>query len=81
MQVEHESIRSSKGPDEFLNADDYKRMTYTQRVRLFFVPFFFLSFFLICRSSSFMHDLSKSTVDIYILLIGKYGRLDITTGR
>jgi hypothetical protein len=43
MQVEHKSIRSSKGPDEFLNANDYKRMTYTQRVRLFFVPFFFLS--------------------------------------
>ncbi|KAG0533624.1 hypothetical protein BDA96_04G208600 [Sorghum bicolor] len=32
LKVEHESIRSSKGTDEFLNAEDYRKMEYTQRV-------------------------------------------------
>lgn len=33
MQQEHESIRSSTGTEEFLTAEDYKKMEYTQRVR------------------------------------------------
>ncbi|KAK3158320.1 hypothetical protein QOZ80_2AG0135580 [Eleusine coracana subsp. coracana] len=32
LKEEHESIRSSKGPDDFLTAEDYKKMAYTQRV-------------------------------------------------
>ncbi|TVU29503.1 hypothetical protein EJB05_21070, partial [Eragrostis curvula] len=32
LKAEHESIRSSKGQDEFLTAEDYKNMAYTQRV-------------------------------------------------
>nr|CAB3447064.1 unnamed protein product [Digitaria exilis] len=32
LKLEHESIRSSKGTEEFLTADDYKKMEYTQRV-------------------------------------------------
>jgi hypothetical protein len=67
MQVEHESIRSSKGPDEFLNADDYKRMTFTQCVRLRSSFLFF--FGLICRSYSFIHDLFKSSATIFLWYI------------
>ncbi|XP_062217739.1 cytochrome P450 724B1-like [Phragmites australis] len=32
LKREHESIRSSKGKEEFLTAEDYKKMEYTQRV-------------------------------------------------
>ncbi|CAL4887027.1 unnamed protein product [Urochloa decumbens] len=32
LKREHESIRSSKGAEEFLTAEDYKKMEYTQRV-------------------------------------------------
>ncbi|KAL6899677.1 hypothetical protein ACP4OV_006335 [Aristida adscensionis] len=32
LKREHESIRSSKGKGEWLNAEDYKKMEYTQRV-------------------------------------------------
>nr|XP_034593812.1 cytochrome P450 724B1-like [Setaria viridis] len=32
LKREHESIRSSKGTEEFLTAEDYKKMEYTQRV-------------------------------------------------
>ncbi|CAD6250527.1 unnamed protein product [Miscanthus lutarioriparius] len=32
LKVEHESIRSSKATDEFLTAEEYRKMEYTQRV-------------------------------------------------
>ncbi|KAL5207694.1 hypothetical protein ABZP36_032129 [Zizania latifolia] len=32
LKREHQSIRSSKGKDEFLNSEDYKKMEYTQNV-------------------------------------------------